>query len=69
VYFKSEEDKIISEVFFKEAQIGISAKFIDGVSGEVVWSDTYYYSGFEMSDTISTAVDIIVTRLEKGGRS
>jgi TolB-like protein len=65
IYFKNEEGEIVSEVFLNDAEISISAKFIDGSSGEVVWSDSYSYSGFEMDDTISTVVNVILNRLEK----
>lgn len=64
IYFKNEEGTVVSEVFFKEADIGISAKFIDGATGEVVWSDCYSYSGFEVDDTLKSVVEVLVNRLD-----
>jgi len=66
VYFKNEEGKIESEVFVKEAEVGVSVKFIDGRTGEVVWSDTYSYSGFDIERTVSVIAEVILDRLEAG---
>ncbi len=63
VYFKNEDGNIVSEVFFKEAEIGISTKFIDGNTGEVVWSDSYIYSGFTVNDTVRSVVSVMIDRL------
>lgn len=65
IYFKDDKGKIMSEIFFKEAEVGVSIKLVDAVSGEIVWSDDYTYSGFEVDDTITTVIDVIMTRLDK----
>ena len=68
VYFKNEEGEIISEVFFRNARVGVSAKVIDGKSGEVVWSDNFDYSGFEIDTAINVVVDVLMRRLISGKR-
>ncbi|MFH1416017.1 MAG: hypothetical protein ABIH89_08045 [Elusimicrobiota bacterium] len=65
VYLKNDEGKIVSEMFIKESEVGVSAKFIDGATGVVLWSDSYTYSGFSVDDTINSVVSVIVRRLEK----
>ena len=65
IYFKNKKGRIESEIFLKEAQVGISAKFIDGDTGEIVWSDNYSYSGFDIDDTINVVVEVILERLRK----
>lgn len=68
VYFKNEAGEIISEVFFGNARVGVSAKVIDGKSGDVVWSDNFDYSGFEIDTAINVVVDVLMRRLKSGIR-
>lgn len=65
IFFKNDEGKIVSEIFFREAEVGVSAKFIDGKTGEVLWSDVVTHRGFEMEHTINIVVNVLMRRLAR----
>ncbi|MGM0441762.1 MAG: hypothetical protein ACQEQC_05015 [Elusimicrobiota bacterium] len=63
VYFKDSDGEMVSKVFYHDARVGISAKLIDS-DGEIVWSDNYSYSGFDIDHTVSNVVRVIVNRMQ-----
>ncbi len=65
IFFKNDEGRIVSEIFFREAEIGVSAKFIDGKTGEVLWSDVVTHRGLDISHTINIVVNVLTRRLAR----
>lgn len=54
-----------SRVVISNATIGISANLLDGVSGEVVWSNYYSYDGLDIGAALSGAVGYLVRSIPK----
>ncbi len=65
VYIKDDQGKIQEEIFLVEAEVGISARMVDVVTGEVIWVSSYVYDSFYVDTAIRQAVSAILDSLKK----
>ncbi|MFC2061591.1 CsgG/HfaB family protein [Elusimicrobiota bacterium] len=65
VYIKDDKGKLQEEIFLVDAEIGISARMVDVVTGEIIWASSYKYDSFYISSAIRQAVSAILDSLKK----
>lgn len=65
IYIKDDQGKIQEEIFLVEAEVGISARMVDVVTGEVIWAGSYVYDSFYIDAAIRQAVSAILNSLRK----
>ncbi|MBN1383785.1 MAG: hypothetical protein JW983_02730 [Elusimicrobia bacterium] len=65
IYIKDDNGDLKEEIFLVEAEVGISARMVDVVTGEVVWAGTYVYDSFYTESAIRQAVSGILDSLKK----
>ncbi|MFH1414515.1 MAG: CsgG/HfaB family protein [Elusimicrobiota bacterium] len=65
VYIKDDKGELQEEIFLIEAEIGISARMVDVVTGEVIWASSYFYDSFYVDSAIRQAVSAILDSLKK----
>ncbi|MBN2406109.1 MAG: hypothetical protein JXJ19_00270 [Elusimicrobia bacterium] len=65
IYIKDDNGKLQEEIFLVEAEVGISARMVDVVTGEIIWAGSYSYDSFYIDTAIRQAVDAIIKSLGK----
>lgn len=65
IYIRDDTGRLKEEIFLVEAEVGISARMVDVVTGEVVWAGAYVYDSFYTESAIRQAISGILDSLEK----
>ena len=56
--------KVGNHIEYTQTRAGIMLKILDKDSGELVWSNSYWYSGLEMQQTIDTCIKNSVRQIQ-----
>jgi len=64
IYVTDEKGKVTEEIFLVDAEVGINARLVDVVTGEVVWAGSYTYDSFYMDTAIRQAVSTMLGSLK-----
>ncbi len=65
IYIRDNNGEVQEEIFLVEAEVGISARMVDVVTGEVIWAGSYEYDSFYVDAAIRQAVSALVNSLKK----
>jgi len=65
IYIRDDKGELQEEIFLVEAEVGISARMVDVVTGEVIWAGSYEYDSFYVDAAIRQAVSALVNSLKK----
>ena len=65
IYIRDDNGEVQEEIFLVEAEVGISARMVDVVTGEVIWAGSYEYDSFYVDAAIRQAVSALVNSLKK----
>ena len=65
IYIRDDQGKMQEEIFLVDAEVGISARMVDVVTGEVIWAGSYVYDSFYAETAIRQAVSAILDSLRK----
>ncbi|MFW6134572.1 MAG: CsgG/HfaB family protein [Elusimicrobiota bacterium] len=65
IYIEDPDGNMKEEVFMVDAEVGISARMVDVVTGEVVWAGSYSYDSFYIETAVRQAVSAMLDSLEK----
>ncbi|GAF75529.1 unnamed protein product [marine sediment metagenome] len=65
IYIKDNHGKMQEEIFLVDAEVGISARMVDVVTGEVIWAGSYVYDSFYAETAIRQVVSAILNSLRK----
>jgi len=65
IYIEDDRGNLQEEIFLADAEVGISARMVDAVTGEVVWAGSYAYDSFYMGTAIRQTVSALLDSLKK----
>jgi hypothetical protein len=65
IYIKTRQGEVQEDIFLVNAEVGINARLVDTVTGEVVWAGAYSYDSFYIETAIKHTVEAMFNSLTR----
>ncbi len=65
IYVRDREGNVKEEIFLVDAEVSISARMVDVVTGEVIWAGAYSYNSFYIETAVRHAVNALFNSISQ----